>query len=116
MLVIANIYDPTTRSMMDAEGKKTLIKLHDDFFDTIFKCPPIDQYANIDMQSTVTYYDNNSDKCEKNINDNCLKTPRPTIERWPKTLPRSDFIEEVNDLITLLSRVKWHPTSNTYHK
>lgn len=44
------------------------------------------------------------------MNDNCLKTPRPTISRWPETLPHSDFIEEVNDLITLLSRVKGLPT------
>lgn len=76
-----------TRSMKDAKGKKTLIKLDDDFFDTIFKCPHIDQYANIDMQLVAAYYDNNLDKCRKNINENWLKTPRPTIVRWSETIP-----------------------------
>lgn len=50
------------------------------------------------------------------MNDNWLKTPRLTIARWPKTLPRCDFFKEVNDLITLLSRVKGLPTSNTFYK
>lgn len=50
------------------------------------------------------------------MNDNWLKTPRPTIARWPETLPKYDFIKEVNDLITLLSRVKSLPNSNTDYK
>lgn len=50
------------------------------------------------------------------MNNNQLKTPRPTIARWPKTLPRCDFIEDVNNLITLLIRVKGPPTSNSFYK
>lgn len=106
VLSLAKRYDSTTRLVKDVEGKENLINLDEDFFDTIFKCLPIDQYVNIDIKSVVTYYDNNSDKCRRNINDNWLKTSRPTISRWPKTLPCSDFIEEVNDLITLFSIVK----------
>lgn len=116
VLTLGKRHDPTTRSIKDVDGKKMLIKLDVDFFDRIFKFLPIDQYANIDIQSAVTYFDNNLDKCRKNINENWLKNPRHTIVRCPETLPCSDFIEEVNDLITLLRRVKGLPTSNTYYK
>lgn len=116
VLALANRYDLATRLVKDADGKKTLIKLDEDLFDIIFKSSLIDQYVDIDMQSVVAYFDKNSDKCRSNINGNWLKTPRPTIKRCPKTLPCSDFIEEVNDLITLLSRVKGLLTSNTYYK
>lgn len=54
VLALANRYDPMTRSGKDEEGKKILIRLDDDFFDTIFKCPHIDQYANIDMQLAIS--------------------------------------------------------------
>lgn len=115
VLALANKYDSTTKFVKYAD-RKMLIKLDEDLFDTIFKCSLIDQYADIDMQSMVAYFDKNSEKYEKNMNENWLKTPRPTISRWPKNLPHCDFIKEVNDLITLLSRVKGLPTSNTYHK
>lgn len=50
------------------------------------------------------------------MNDSWLKTPRPTIYRWPKTLHCSDFIKEVNDSITLLNKVKGLLGSNIYHE
>lgn len=90
--------------------------MNEDFIDSLFKCPSIRQYADIDIKSVEAYYEKHSEKCMRNINDNRLKTPRPTISRWPKTFPQSDFKEEVNDFITLLSRVKGLPTSNTYYE
>lgn len=65
------------------------------------------------MQSTIAYFYRNFDKCRQS--ENWLKTPRPTIARCLETLPISEFIEEVNDLITLSTRKSLH-TSNTYYK
>lgn len=50
------------------------------------------------------------------MKDNWIKTPTPTISRWPEIIPRNEFIEEVNDLINFLNRVKGLQTSNTSHK
>lgn len=55
VLALANWYDSSTRSVKDTDGKKTLIKIDEDFFYTIFKFSPIDQYVDIDMQSAVAY-------------------------------------------------------------
>lgn len=115
VMTMAKHFDPESRSMKD-ESRKKLIKLDEEFFDSMFKCPSIERYSDITVQSAITYFDKNSNKCRRNINDNWLKTPRPTIARWPKTLPRCDLTEEVNDLIAILSRVKGLPTSNTFYK
>lgn len=115
VMAVAKHFDPESKSLKDESGKK-LIRLDEEFFDSVFKCPSIERFSDITMQSVVAYFDKNSDKCRRIINDNWLKTPRPTIARWLETLPRCDFIEEINELITLLSRVKGLPTSNNFHK
>lgn len=115
VMVVASHFDPISRSVKETSGKK-IIKFDEDFFDTIFKCPNIDKYFDITMQLAQTYYDRNLEKCRKNMNDNWLKNPSYTVARWPKTFLKNDLIEEVNDLVTLLSRVKGLPTSNTYYE
>lgn len=116
VLALANGFDLVRRIVKDVEGKKAIIKLVEDLFYTIFKYLNIDQYANIGMQTTRTYYDNNLEKCRSNIDYNWLKSPRSTIARWIKTIHRNDFIEEVNHLITFLSRVKRLLVLDTYHE
>lgn len=115
VMAVANHFDLDSRSVKD-ESRKKLIKLDEELLDSVFKCPSIEKYTNITMQTNITYFDRNLDKCRHNMKDNWLKTRRPTIARWSETLPKYDFIEEVNDLITLLNRVKGIPTYNTFYK
>lgn len=82
VMATANHFDLVGKSVKDTSGKK-IIKLDEDFFDTIFKCPNIEKYSNITIQSTQAYYDMNSAKCRKNINDNWLKTSRPQDLQFP---------------------------------
>lgn len=63
VLVTTNHFDPIRRSVKDTNRKK-LIRLDKDFFDTIFKCPNIEKYYDITMQSSLAYYDKNSNKCK----------------------------------------------------
>lgn len=112
VLVVANHFYPERKTVKGADGKM-IIRLDEDFFDTIFKFLNINRYANIDMQTTHAYYEKHSDKCLINMIDNWLKTPRPTITRWLKTFHHNDFIEDVNDLVTLLSRVSGLHVSHT---
>lgn len=82
VVIVANHFDPVNTSVKDEVGKK-LIGLDEELFELVFKCPSIERYSDITIQSTSAYFDKNSEKCSKNINDNWLKTPRPTIARWP---------------------------------
>lgn len=69
VMVVVNNFDLVNRSVRDEAGKK-LIRLNKDFFDTIFKCPSIEKYSEITMQSNIAYFDRNSDKCRRNMNHN----------------------------------------------
>lgn len=73
-------------------------------------CPSANTYVEISKESAQENYDKDSDSAKRMINSKWLKAPRPGVTRWPKNPPHSDFIEEVNDLITLLSRVHALPT------
>lgn len=48
MMAIANHFDPVSRSVKHEIGKK-LIRIDEEFFDTIFKCPNIEKYFDITM-------------------------------------------------------------------
>lgn len=69
VMVVANHFDPNSRSVKDESGKK-LIRLDEEFFDLVFKCPSIEKYIDITMQSVIAYFDRNLDKCRCNMNDN----------------------------------------------
>lgn len=86
VMAVANHFDPVSRSVKDETGKK-LIRLDEEFFDSIFKCPSTEKYFDITMQSAIAYFDRKSNKCKKKMNGNWLQTPRPTIIRCQKLFP-----------------------------
>ncbi|KAH9294656.1 hypothetical protein KI387_038244, partial [Taxus chinensis] len=49
------------------------------------------------------------------VNNNWLVTKRPRIDRLPKELYRVEFVEEIGDMITLLSRVFGLPSARIFH-
>jgi hypothetical protein len=61
-------------------------------------------------------YDKHQTEAKQLINTKWLKESRLAFSRWPKNFPRSDFNEEVCDMITLLSRVKGLPMSSTFQE
>lgn len=69
VLVVDNHFDPVSRSVKDIDGNKVLV-LDEDLFDTLFKCLDIDYFANLNIESAEVYYEKNSDKHKRNINDN----------------------------------------------
>lgn len=102
-----------TRSVKDSNGK-LIIKLDVEFFDRIFRDLNVEEYADISFESTQEYCDKNIDKCMRSVSTNLLEVSRLTITRWPKFLYRSDFREEIGDMITLLSRVRGLSASNVF--
>lgn len=97
-------YNRNDWSIRDANGN-VVMRLDAEFLDKAFICPSIDSYADNTEEYAYEEYHKDLDFSKRVINNKWLKNPRHTISRWPKIFLRNDFIEEVNDLITLLSRV-----------
>lgn len=107
-------YNKDDWSFKDA-NRNVVMGLNLKFFDKAFLCPSIDSYVDITMEYAQEEYEKDTETYNKKvINSNWLKNPRPSVSRWPKSFPRNEFIEEVNDLVTFLSRVKVFPTSSTF--
>jgi len=70
----------------------------------------------LDFSIAHREYDKDVKKAKRVINTKWLKTTRPNLSRWPKSFARSDFVEEVSDLITLLSNVRGLSSSSTFHE
>lgn len=51
VLSVAAYFDKETRSVNDIDGK-VIIRLDEKFFDRIFKCPKVEEYADINMETT----------------------------------------------------------------
>lgn len=68
-MAAASHFDLASKSVKNTTGKN-LIWLDEDLFGTIFKCPNLEKYSDITMQSAQTYYHRNCDKCRRNMNDN----------------------------------------------
>lgn len=73
VMAVANHFDPVSRSVKD-EARKKLIRMAKELLDSVFKCLSIERYTDIIMQSDIAYFDRNSNKCKKNMNDKWLKT------------------------------------------
>lgn len=77
------------------------------FFNSVFKGSLVEEVADITQESAQEYYEKNNDKCKKVINIVFLSAARISLtSRWPKGFHRSDFNEEYNDMLTMLSRVR----------
>lgn len=92
------------------------MRLDLDLFDIVFKVPNMEKYKNISIQQGREAYNKDQNKYKKLINTQWLKTLRPNISRWPISLPRSDFKEDVRYMITLLSRVKGLLVSSNFQE
>lgn len=103
VLACAAHFDRETRTIRDEDGN-VVIRLYTETIDKIFRVLAPPEYADITMKSALDHYNQRRSDCIRHINAKWLKTPRTCFSRWPK-LYRSDFIEEVGDMITLLSRI-----------
>lgn len=112
VLACAAHFDKGSRTIKDDDGN-IVIKLDAETIDKIFKVPAALVYVDITMKGALDHYNQKRLDCIRHINSKWLKTSRTCFSRWPK-LYRSDFIEEINDMIKLLSRIMGLKQSNVF--
>lgn len=114
VLEVAKRFDPTTRHIKDANGN-VVIRLDSEYFNSIFKGSYTEEVVDITLASAHKWYEVNEDKCKKKINNVFLQSAiNCTTSHWPKLFHRSDFTEEYNDIVTLLSQIKGLPDSHYF--
>ncbi|KAH9323931.1 hypothetical protein KI387_018570 [Taxus chinensis] len=113
ILACASNYDSASRSLKNQVGE-VIIKLDGGYFDDLLKLPNFEEYGDVDLKSAQKSWDNDQEDCIKHVNKKFLIKAKPAVSRFPRLVPRSDFIQEINDIITLLSRVFGFPESNVF--
>lgn len=103
VLTCATHFDKGSRTIKD-DDSNTIIRLDAEAIDKIFKVPTAPVYADISINGALDHYNQKRSDCIRHINSKWLKTPRTYFSQWPK-LYRLDLIEDINDMITLLSRI-----------
>lgn len=81
-----------------------VIRLDSEYFNSLFKGSYTEEVVDITLVSAQNYYEENEDNYKKTINNVFMQSSQnSTTFRWSKFFHRSDFNEEYNDIVTLLS-------------
>lgn len=112
VLACASHFDSKSRTIKYDDGN-IIIRLDAKTIDKIFKVPATPMYIDISMKISLDYYNQRRSDYIRHVNYKWIKTPRTCFSRWPK-LYHPDLIEEVRDMITLLSRIMGLRLSNVF--
>lgn len=113
VIACAKNFDPTSRTIKDQDGK-TIVSFDPETVDKIFQVPLSPVCINITTQKALDRWNEDTPSCTKFINENWLLNKRPNIARWPKGIRRTEFKEEISDLITLFSHLAGLKTSSIF--
>lgn len=114
IMLVDRCYNKDTRCVKDKEGK-TVIDLTSCRFEITLGIPHHRKYIAISLKDYKKAWHDYEDKCMQMMNELYLKN-KNAVSRWPQTIHRSDFNEELSDTITFLSRVYGLPDAHHFHK
>ena len=104
ILACSSNYDLDSHSLKNQVGE-VIVNLDRGYFDDLLIFPNFEEYVDVDLKSAQKSWDKDQEDCIRHVNKNFLIKDKPTVSRFPKFVPRSDFIFAINNIITLLSRV-----------
>lgn len=97
-------FSPPPKTIKDADGK-VIINLDPNVIKNIFKLPHNSKCVDFSKEMSLWLWNQSKLDYMRHTNENWLEKKRSNFSRRPKTIQKSDFYLEVNDLITLLRRV-----------
>ena len=74
-----------------------------DVIEQIFIFPQNSECVDLSKEMSLQLWNQRKRDYQGHTNDELLENKRSNFSKWPKTLHKSDFKQEINDLITLLS-------------
>lgn len=92
-----------------------VFRLDSEYLNSVFKGSYTKEVVDITLAIAQKYNEENEDTCKKTINNVFLQSARnSTTSRWPKIFHQSNFNEEYNGIVHLLSRIKGLPNSHYF--
>ncbi|KAH9320052.1 hypothetical protein KI387_021821 [Taxus chinensis] len=114
MMVVAQSFNKDTRCVENSKGE-VVINLTARRFELMLGIPHHRNYVAVSQQECIKAWEDNEDQCMQLMNEVYLKNKK-VVTRWPQTIHRSDFSEELSDTITFLSRVFGLSDAHYFHK
>ncbi|KAH9305866.1 hypothetical protein KI387_010270 [Taxus chinensis] len=108
----ARSYHPSSRSVRDAAGK-TIIRLDAEFINYCLKIPVRKVVTSISIQDADSRWEKHRADCVSIMNSRYMKKPR-SPSKFPRTLLRSNLVQEVDDVVKLLCRINGKANAYTF--
>ncbi|KAH9329594.1 hypothetical protein KI387_001702, partial [Taxus chinensis] len=109
----ATSYHPSSRSVRDATGN-TIIRLDAEFINYCLKIPVRKVATSISLHDAGGKWENHKADCMSIMNSKYMKKPR-SPSKFPRTLSRSNLVQEVDDVVKLLCRINGEANAYTFH-
>ncbi|KAH9321752.1 hypothetical protein KI387_016391, partial [Taxus chinensis] len=108
----ARSYHPSSRSVRDVAGK-TIIRLDAEFINYCLKIPVRKVVTSISIQDADSRWEKHRVDCVSIMNSRFMKKPR-SPSKFPRTLPRSNLVQEADDVVKLLCRLNGEANAYTF--
>ncbi|KAH9310690.1 hypothetical protein KI387_025725, partial [Taxus chinensis] len=108
----ARSYHPSSRSVRDATGK-TIIRLDAEFMNYCLKILARKVVTSISIQDAGSRWEKHRVDCVNIMNSRYMKKPR-SPSKFPRTLLRSNLVQEVDDIAKLLCRINGEANAHTF--
>ncbi|KAH9307168.1 hypothetical protein KI387_043840 [Taxus chinensis] len=114
MMMVSRCFNKYTRCVVNEKGE-VIINLTACHFELMLGIPHHWHFVAVSREDYIKAWDDNEDQCIQLMNEVYLKNKK-VVTRWPQVIHRNDFLEDLNDTITFLSKVFGLPDAHYFHK